>query len=71
MKSVILSVGGSLLIPGEGINVHFLNSFNQFIRSHIANTRFLLVVGGVVLHVSIKEPQKQSVVVLLQMMLIG
>ena len=46
MNSVILSVGGSLLIPADGINIDFLNSFNRFIRSHIATTRFLLVVGG-------------------------
>lgn len=46
-KTVVLSLGGSLVVPNGGINVPFLRKFNQFIREKIAKGwRFFIVVGG-------------------------
>ncbi len=43
----ILSVGGSLIYPSEGIDVKFINSFGQYINQEInKNKRFILVSGG-------------------------
>jgi uridylate kinase len=48
MKSTfVLSVGGSLLVTKDGINVQFLEHFRDFIREQIKQDRhFYLVVGG-------------------------
>lgn len=46
---VIISVGGSLIVPHEGIDVIFLSKFNEFIRDELAknpNRQFFLVIGG-------------------------
>lgn len=44
---IVLSLGGSLVVPDGGIDVNFLKKFNQFIRKHIKKgRRFLIVVGG-------------------------
>lgn len=44
---VILSLGGSLVVPNGGINTSFLVAFNAFIRKKIsAGFRFFVVVGG-------------------------
>lgn len=45
---IVLSVGGSLLVPNEGnIDVNFLSALNLFIRKHIKKGRkFFIVVGG-------------------------
>lgn len=46
-KPVIISLGGSLVVPNGGIDIQFLIQFNQFIRSKIAEKwRFFIVVGG-------------------------
>lgn len=46
-KPVIISLGGSLVIPNGGIDTKFLSEFNQFIRKKIAEGwRFFIVVGG-------------------------
>lgn len=43
----VLSVGGSLVHPHEGINVHFLKRFYRFIKKEIAaGNKFVLIVGG-------------------------
>ena len=46
---VIISVGGSLVVPQEGVDTQFLKQLNVFIRSQLAlqkNRQFFLVVGG-------------------------
>jgi uridylate kinase len=46
-KQIILSLGGSLVVPNGGIDTAFLTSFNEFIRKHVTNgTRFFIIVGG-------------------------
>lgn len=47
-KSFVLSLGGSLVIPQEGIDTQFLIDFNKFIRDQISSKkrRFFIVVGG-------------------------
>lgn len=46
---VIISVGGSLIVPHEGINTQFLTKLNNFIRKQLLdnpNRQFFLEVGG-------------------------
>lgn len=44
---IIVSVGGSLVVPNGGIDTDFLNQFNGFIRKHVKKgRRFFIVVGG-------------------------
>jgi uridylate kinase len=46
MKTVVLSLGGSILVQ-EKINVDFLKAFKQFIEKHISQGyRFIIIVGG-------------------------
>lgn len=46
-KPIIISLGGSLVIPNGGMDTKFLIQFNTFIRSKItAGWRFFVVVGG-------------------------
>jgi len=44
----ILSLGGSLVVPNEGIDTHFLFEFNEFIRKQVSEKkrRFFITVGG-------------------------
>lgn len=48
MENIVISLGGSLIIPNGGINTDFLKRFNLFIRNQIAakNRRFFIVCGG-------------------------
>ncbi|MBI2032201.1 MAG: UMP kinase [Candidatus Levybacteria bacterium] len=46
---VIISVGGSLIVPNGGIGIEFLRKLNSFVRIHLAknkNRQFFLVAGG-------------------------
>ena len=46
---IIISVGGSLVVPNGGIDTKFLSNFNKFIRKRLAenkNRQFFLVIGG-------------------------
>lgn len=46
-KTIIISVGGSLIIPNGGIDCEFLAKFNNLIRKEVKKgKRFLLVAGG-------------------------
>lgn len=47
-KAIVLSLGGSLIVPDGGIDVDFLKKFNQFIRKQIASNhwQFFIVTGG-------------------------
>lgn len=46
-ESIILSLGGSLVVPNGGVDTVFLSSFNTFIRDQVAtNRRFFIIVGG-------------------------
>lgn len=44
---IVISIGGSLLVTGDGINTKFLSQLNAFIRKYIKRgKRFFLVAGG-------------------------
>ncbi|MEN9557731.1 MAG: hypothetical protein RL141_100 [Candidatus Parcubacteria bacterium] len=44
---IVLSVGGSLIVPASGIDVAFLKDFRRFILSQIKKgRRFIMVTGG-------------------------
>lgn len=46
---IVISVGGSLVVPRNGIDTSFLSSLNIFIRKQIENypsRQFFLVIGG-------------------------
>ncbi|MFI5265658.1 MAG: UMP kinase [Candidatus Levyibacteriota bacterium] len=46
---IVISVGGSLLVPDGGVSVPFLSKLNAFIREELKtdpNRQFFLVVGG-------------------------
>jgi len=44
---IIISVGGSLIVPNGGVDTKFLSLFNRFIRKYVAQgKRFFLVAGG-------------------------
>lgn len=48
-EKVVLSLGGSLVVPEKGIDTDFLIKLNQFVRTQLAenkNRQFFLVVGG-------------------------
>ncbi|MBI5452613.1 UMP kinase [Candidatus Gottesmanbacteria bacterium] len=46
-KPIIISFGGSLVVPNGGIDSQYLSQFNKFIREKIATgRRFFIVVGG-------------------------
>lgn len=46
-EPIILSLGGSLIVPTGGINTSFLKKFNKFIRKKVAEKRsFFIVCGG-------------------------
>lgn len=48
-EKIIISVGGSLIVPNGGIATGFLSKLNTFIREELAknnNRQFFLVIGG-------------------------
>ncbi len=48
-KRIIISVGGSLIVPQDGIGIDFLKQLNAFIREKLAEDptrQFFLVTGG-------------------------
>ena len=48
-KKIVISVGGSLIVPNGGINTKFLTSLNDFVRKQLAeneNRQFFLIAGG-------------------------
>ncbi len=47
MEPIIISVGGSLIVPNGGIDTKFLIKFNKLIRDQVTRgKRFMLVAGG-------------------------
>lgn len=48
-EKIVISVGGSLIVPNGGIDTKFLIKFNKFIRAKLAENKkrqFFLVIGG-------------------------
>ena len=48
-EKIVMSIGGSLIVPNGGIDTKFLNKLNKFIRNQLAknnNRQFFLVIGG-------------------------
>lgn len=49
IEKIIISLGGSLIVPQEGIDTKFLTQFNEFLRKQLTthkHRQFFLVVGG-------------------------
>ncbi|HSD98192.1 MAG TPA: UMP kinase [Patescibacteria group bacterium] len=49
IDKVVMSIGGSLIVPRSGIDTAFLKQFNDFIRQQLAShpdRQFFLVIGG-------------------------
>ncbi|MEK7462653.1 MAG: UMP kinase [Patescibacteria group bacterium] len=45
-ETIVMSVGGSLIVPG-GIDTNFLSNLKQFIKTETANgLRFIIIAGG-------------------------
>ena len=48
-EKIVISVGGSLIVPNGGIDSEFLKKLNQFVRDELAknkNRQFFLITGG-------------------------
>jgi uridylate kinase len=48
-EKIVISLGGSLIVPNGGIDITFLRQFNKFIRDQLANHKnrqFFIVSGG-------------------------
>ena len=48
-EKIVMSVGGSLIVPNGGINTEFLKKLNEFVRKQLSenkNRQFFLVIGG-------------------------
>lgn len=48
-EKIVISVGGSLIVPNGGIDTDFLSKLNNFVREQLAqnqNRQFFLVIGG-------------------------
>jgi len=48
-EKIVISLGGSLIVPNGGIDTQFLKEFNSFIREQLAQNpqkQFFLVAGG-------------------------
>lgn len=46
-EPIIISVGGSIIIPSTGFDISFLKKFRTLILKHVkAGRRFILVIGG-------------------------
>lgn len=61
-KTVIFSVGGSLIISNGGIDTNFLQKFNQLIRNYVKKgRRFFLVAGGGILARYYRDAAKKVV----------
>jgi uridylate kinase len=48
-EKIVMSIGGSLIVPNGGIDVKFLKELNQFVRKELAenkNRQFFLIIGG-------------------------
>ena len=46
---IVMSIGGSLIVPNGGIDTKFLSQLNKFVRDQLANNKnrqFFLVIGG-------------------------
>lgn len=46
-KIIVMSLGGSMIIPADGFNISFLKSFRKMISERVKKgNKFILVVGG-------------------------
>ncbi len=46
---IVMSIGGSLIVPNGGVDTKFLSQLNKFVRDQLANNKnrqFFLVIGG-------------------------
>ena len=50
-ESIVLKLGGSLIVPNGGLDIDYIKKFYSFIRKQVAehNRRFFIMVGGGVL----------------------
>ncbi len=45
-KVIVLSLGGSLIVPESGVNVEYLRNFKKIILKNTNNYKFIVVCGG-------------------------
>ena len=48
-EKIVMSIGGSLIVPNGGIDIKFLKELNRFVRKELAenkNRQFFLIIGG-------------------------
>ena len=59
--TLIISVGGSLVVPNGGIDHQFLKDFKALIMRHLKNGwRFVIVVGGEGQQGNTRKPRARS-----------
>ena len=61
---VVISLGGSLIVPSGGIDISFLKKFNEFIRNQIKKNpkrQFFIVAGGGITTRHYQDAAKNSV----------
>ena len=48
LEKIVISVGGSLVVPNGGIDTEFLRGLNAFVRKQLSSgaRQFFLVIGG-------------------------
>ncbi len=46
MKTLVISLGGSLIVPKGEMDVKFLHNFKQTLLKHVKDTKFVIVCGG-------------------------
>ena len=63
MKIVIISLGGSLIVPKEEMDIKFLHNFKQVLSKHIKSSKFVIVCGGGSIarkYISVLEKENRS-----------
>ena len=46
-ETIVLSLGGSLLVPKDGIDTAFIRKFSDLVRRHVKKgRRFIIICGG-------------------------
>ena len=47
-EAIVLKLGGSLIVPDGGLDVHYIKKFYNFVRKQVAEKkrRFFILIGG-------------------------
>lgn len=63
MKTLVISLGGSIIVPKGEMNLKFLHNFKKTLLKNTKNTRFVIVCGGGSIarkYISVLEKEKKS-----------